>query len=128
MISDLQHVLNLGRCHRKIGAINSPHQRKNEEEVEVCLNCSIREKEADTCFSASHPDNKTMRPVTDQHTAYTFSAVQLLVRRTDTTEIMTTPQEYEGQWTAKANIHLEHLLGGALQRAPQNSPDFGIGV
>ena len=68
MISDLQHVLNLGRCHRKIGAINSPHQRKNEEQVEVCLNCSIREKEANTYFAASHPDNKTMRPVPDRQT------------------------------------------------------------
>ena len=52
--------------------------------------------------------------------------VQLPVSPIYTTQIMTIPQEYEGQWTAKTNIHLEHLLGGALQRAPQNCLTLGL--
>ena len=52
--------------------------------------------------------------------------VQLPVSPIYTTQIMTIPQEYEGQWTAKTNIHSEHLLGGALQRAPQNCLTLGL--
>ena len=71
---------------------------------------------------SSHLDHTAMQPVPDQQTAYTFSTVQLLVSPIYTTP----PQEYEGQRTAKTNIHLEHLLGGALQRAPQNCLTLGL--